>query len=189
MKPKGVLVIMVKEPRLGRVKTRLGASIGSVKATWWYRHQCRRLIGRLRDKRWQVVLAVSPDAALAARCWPANISRIGQGSGDLGRRMTRAISALAPAPVVLIGSDIPGIRRKHIAEGFHAIASGGFAIGPAPDGGYWLIGWANRRRLARDWLDGVRWSSEFARDDTLARMPEPCSLLDSLTDVDDVSDL
>ena len=53
------LVIMVKEPRPGRVKTRLGRDIGMVGAAWWFRHQTRSLIRRLRDPRWQIVLAVA----------------------------------------------------------------------------------------------------------------------------------
>jgi glycosyltransferase A (GT-A) superfamily protein (DUF2064 family) len=62
------LIIMVKAPRPGRVKTRLGRGIGMGAAAWWYRHQTRTLIRRLRDPRWQIVLAVSPDReGLASR--------------------------------------------------------------------------------------------------------------------------
>ena len=54
---------MVKEPRPGRVKTRLGRNIGMTAAAWWFRHQTARLLRRLRDPRWQIVLAVAPDRA------------------------------------------------------------------------------------------------------------------------------
>ena len=54
------LIVMVKEPRPGRVKTRLGRDIGMTCAAWWFRHQTRRLLRRLDDPRWQMVLAVSP---------------------------------------------------------------------------------------------------------------------------------
>ncbi len=74
MKP--VLVIMLKEPRPGRVKTRLGRDIGKIAATWWFRHQSARLIRSLRDPRWQIVLAVAPDLAQAPRLWPGDLPRL-----------------------------------------------------------------------------------------------------------------
>jgi len=82
------LVIMLKEPHPGRVKTRLGRGIGLVPAAWWFRHQVRRLLREVEDPRWDVVLAVSPDAeGLTSRVWPAHFVRVAQGSGDLGDRM------------------------------------------------------------------------------------------------------
>ena len=48
------LIIMVKQPRPGRVKTRLARDIGRVEAAWWYRHQMTRLLRNLRDPRWQI---------------------------------------------------------------------------------------------------------------------------------------
>ncbi|MFT7190324.1 MAG: glycosyltransferase A (GT-A) superfamily protein (DUF2064 family), partial [Dinoroseobacter sp.] len=84
------LVIMVKEPRPGRVKTRLGRQIGLTASAWWFRHQTSALLRRLRDPRWQIVLAVAPDIeGLTSRIWPADLARIAQGKGDLGDRMGR----------------------------------------------------------------------------------------------------
>ena len=71
------LVIFLKEPHPGRVKTRLGRDIGMTAAAWWFRHQSTRLIRRLGgDRRWQTVLAVSPDhEGLASRVWPSRLPR------------------------------------------------------------------------------------------------------------------
>ncbi|MEO1293015.1 MAG: hypothetical protein AAFV62_09325, partial [Pseudomonadota bacterium] len=56
------LVIFVKEPVAGRVKTRLGRGIGMAPAAWWFRHQSRHLIRTLSaDPRWETILAVAPD--------------------------------------------------------------------------------------------------------------------------------
>ena len=87
------LIIMVKEPVPGRVKTRLGRDIGMTAAALWFRHQTRSLIRRLRDRRWDIVLAVSPDRdGMASRFWPADIPRVPQGRGDLGVRMARLLA-------------------------------------------------------------------------------------------------
>ena len=109
------LVVMVKAARPGRVKTRLGRQIGMVPAAWWMRHQTTRLLRRLRDPRWDIWLAVAPDTRLRDAAWPADLSRVPQGSGDLGDRMGRLLRNLPPGPVCIIGSDIPGITRRHIA--------------------------------------------------------------------------
>ncbi|CAN0587899.1 unnamed protein product, partial [Ectocarpus sp. 12 AP-2014] len=153
------LVVMVKVPRPGRVKTRLGRDIGHVPAAWWFRHQVARLLMRLRDPRWDIFLAVAPDAeGLRARCWPADLTRRAQGRGNLGDRMKRQLRA-ARGPVCLIGGDIPGITRTHIARAFHALGSHDAVFGPAVDGGYWLVGLSPRRAPPAQMFDAVRWST------------------------------
>ena len=62
---RGQLYIMLKEPRVGRVKTRLGRDIGAVAATWWFRHQVQRVLRELEDPRWDLTLAVAPDATVS----------------------------------------------------------------------------------------------------------------------------
>lgn len=185
------LVIMVKEPRPGRVKTRLGRDIGMVGAAWWFRHQTQALIRRLRDPRWQIVLAVSPDReGLNSRIWPADLPRAGQGRGDLGDRMGRMLRRMPKGPVCLIGADIPGISCKHIARAFGALGSAQMVFGPAPDGGYWLVGAQRYGALPQTLFHNVRWSSEHALADTLASIPDSrIALLDQLQDVDTVADL
>ncbi len=185
------LVIMVKEPRPVRVKTRLGRDISMVGAAWWFRHQTRSLIRRLRDPRWQIVLAVSPDReGLTSRVWPADLPRAAQGRGDLGDRMGRMLRGMPVGPVCLIGADIPGITRAHIAGAFRALGSSQMTFGPAPDGGYWLVGAQRFGALPSGLFKDVRWSTEHALADTLASIPGTrVALLDHLSDVDTVVDL
>ena len=106
---------MAKEPRAGRVKTRLGKDIGTVSAAWWFRHKAKALIRKLEDPRWTLSLAISPDvAALNSRFWPQHIFRVGQGRGDLGHRMAKILDQGPPGPVCIIGSDIPSISKNYI---------------------------------------------------------------------------
>lgn len=185
------LVIMIKEPRPGRVKTRLGRDIGLVSAAWWFRHQSAQLMRRLRDPRWQIVLATAPDRALASKVWPADLPRLAQGGGDLGQRMERMLKQAAQSgPVCLIGADIPGIERTHIARAFGALGDHDAVFGPAPDGGFWLVGAKHPHRLPRTVFKGARWSSVYALSDTLNTLPDQrIALVDTLADVDTLDDL
>ncbi|MEM1163199.1 MAG: TIGR04282 family arsenosugar biosynthesis glycosyltransferase [Pseudomonadota bacterium] len=186
------LVIFVKEPRAGRVKTRLGRDIGMTSAAWWFRHQVSRLLRQVGDDpRWRTVLAVSPDTAVLSRAWPAHLPRWPQGRGDLGDRMGRAFRQMPPGPVIIVGADIPGITRGRIADSFAALRSNDAVLGPAPDGGYWLIG---LRRggcpIPRKLFDGVRWSTEHAMADTVATMAGlKIARTITLADVDTRADL
>lgn len=185
------LVVMLKEPRPGRVKTRLGRGIGMVGAAWWFRHQVVCLLRRLDDPRWHLVLAVSPDrAGMESRVWPAHLPRVAQGRGDLGDRMGRLLRSLPPGPVCIIGADIPGITSGHIARAFAALGHHDAVIGPAPDGGYWLIGLWRTAAVPARLFHGVRWSSAHARSDTLAGLAgHRVALIDTLQDVDEARDL
>jgi rSAM/selenodomain-associated transferase 1 len=166
------LVIMVKSPVMGRVKRRLGRDIGHVAATSFYRNCLSHTVLRLaQDRRWRTVLAVDPDRAVAERVWPCRgrIARVPQGRGDLGRRMQRLFALLPPGPAIIVGSDIPAIRPKHIAKAFELLGHADVVLGPALDGGYWLIGLKRNQRVLRP-FGGVRWSTPYALADTVANL-------------------
>ncbi|WP_420838977.1 TIGR04282 family arsenosugar biosynthesis glycosyltransferase [Aliiroseovarius subalbicans] len=182
---------MVKEPHPGRVKTRLGRDIGMTRAAWWFRHQTASLLRRLPDPRWDMTLAVTPDGeGLCSRVWPGHLPRIAQGSGDLGDRMGRVFRTLTPGPVAIIGADIPGVTSAHIARAFAALGNHDAVFGPAPDGGYWLVGLKRSRAVPRSLFNGVRWSTDRALTDTLASIPGLShTFTDILDDVDTMKDL
>ena len=181
---------MVKVPRPGRVKTRLGCDIGTVPAAWWFRHQIARLLRRLEDPRWNVVLAVTPDIdGMTTRVWPARIERWPQGRGQLGERMLRMIRR-AKGPVCVIGADIPDITRAHVAEAFAALGGNDIVFGPATDGGYWLIGAKSGTVLHPDALERVRWSSQYTLSDSQAALNNyRIAFVRMLSDVDRAKDL
>ena len=185
------LVVMLKEPRPGRVKTRLGRDIGHVRAAWWFRHQVASLLRRLDDPRWQLVLAVSPDhAGIASRVWPAHLPRMPQWRGDLGARMGRIMRTLPPGPACIIGGDIPGVRPDHVARAFAALGRHDAVFGPAPDGGFWLMGLRRTAPPPTAMFRGVRWSGPHALTDSMASLPDArIALVDTLQDVDTAADL
>ncbi|MBT7248207.1 MAG: glycosyltransferase [Rhodospirillaceae bacterium] len=182
------LVVMAKAPRMGRVKTRLAADIGTLAAWNFYRRTLARVVRPLaRDPRWTLWLAVNPDATVTDdQLWPVRSRRITQGDGDLGRRMARVMAVMPTGPVVIIGADIPGIRPCHIWQAFKAMGRHDAVFGPAADGGYWLVGQRRTPRMA-DIFQNVRWSSADALADTRANLPTGwrAHTLGILTDVDD----
>ena len=185
------LVIMVKEPHPGRVKTRLGRDIGLTASAWWFRHQVGALLRRIEDPRWDTILAVAPDVeGLTSRIWPAHLPRVAQGRGDLGHRMSRLLRGLPNGLVCIIGADIPDITRPRIAEAFNALGNHEAVFGPAPDGGYWLIGMKRARPPRADILTDVRWSSEHALTDSARSLGDvSIAYVATLRDVDTVDDL
>ncbi|RMF12275.1 MAG: glycosyltransferase [Alphaproteobacteria bacterium] len=186
------LVIFLKAPQVGRVKTRLAAQIGRVRAARIARRLSEWAVRRLaRDRRWRTTLAVSPDHfAAAGRWWPAGVPRISQGGGDLGARMRRPLVTLSPGPVVIVGGDIPDLTPALIEQAFRLLGHHDVVFGPAADGGYWLIGFARRRPLGQP-FHAVRWSSRHALADTLRNLRSGLRVawLPQLHDVDRVEDL
>jgi len=190
MRPGRHLVVFLRAPQLGRVKSRLAAGIGALAALRFYRGTSTRLLRVMaRDRRWRLELWLTPDRAARAR-WPVTAPRRGQGGGDLGRRMARVFAQMPPGPAVIIGSDIPDLRPAHVAAAFRALGRAEAVFGPATDGGYWLVGLRRRPRVPRGLFERVRWSSDQALSDTLAGLPRGMSvaLLEMLADVDDAAD-
>ncbi|WP_149539189.1 TIGR04282 family arsenosugar biosynthesis glycosyltransferase [Siccirubricoccus phaeus] len=181
------LILFARAPRLGQVKRRLAAGIGTLAALRFHRARLAALIRTLgRDRRWHTALAVTPDHARGP--WAGRLPRHPQGRGDLGARMQRALfrPLARRRRALLIGTDIPGIAAADIAAGFRALGRAPAVFGPAEDGGYWLVGFGPRCP-ARPFA-GVRWSTPQALADTLRNCPRAV-LLRRLRDVDSKEDL
>jgi rSAM/selenodomain-associated transferase 1 len=191
MRPK--LLIFAKSPRMGLAKTRLACGVGVV-AAWRTKRRLDAFTCRTaRSKGWDALLAVAPQKDIDAQfpgVWPFDLKRVGQGQGDLGQRMTRAFVKFSRSPVCIIGSDLPDLRRADLAQAFRALKQAEVVLGPATDGGYWLIG-LTPRAARRVQLAPVRWSSPHTLFDTLACLPASWRVcfLRELEDVDDVASL
>ena len=194
------LLVLLKAPRAGLVKTRLAADLGPdgpERAAAIYRRLVETTVAearRLADVGAHVVLCVDPpDALPEVAAWLGDDSVLAaQAPGDLGARMAGAMRdafAAGASRVVLVGTDCPGFRATHAALAFRALDEVDLVIGPARDGGYWLIG-------ARDGVppvfSGVPWSTSAVFAATRALASEAgltVELLETLADVDGVEDL
>jgi glycosyltransferase A (GT-A) superfamily protein (DUF2064 family) len=94
--------------------------------------------------------------------------------------------SMPPGPVVIIGTDIPAIRPKHVAAAFLSLGHHDAVFGPAKDGGYWLLG-MKRRPVFKKIFQSVNWSTKSALEDTITNLPTHWSyqLLETLEDIDE----
>jgi uncharacterized protein len=181
------LVLFVRAPQLGTGKRRLARAIGDIATVRFEWAMLALLLRRLAsDRRWRLRIAVTPDIARRrARRWRRGIEVIGQGRGDLGIRMRRALTLCPTGPVVLVGADIPALAAHNVAAAFRLLGRCDLVFGPAEDGGFWLVG-ARRPRVV-PMFEQVRWSGPYALADTLSGLSPRVSVgfADRLEDVDD----
>lgn len=187
-----ILLVFAKAPVIGGAKTRLARGVGKVEALRRHRAMSAQILRRLQDPRWTTLIATSPERALFRRfsAWPQGLGRVAQGSGDLGKRQGRLLGALR-GPAAVVGTDSPDMRRADIAAAFRMLGRSDAVIGPAADGGYWLL--ALRAPAPAGLFDGVRWSHPETRADLEARLGA-CGLtriahLRTLRDIDTADDL
>ncbi|MCB2112762.1 MAG: TIGR04282 family arsenosugar biosynthesis glycosyltransferase [Parvularculaceae bacterium] len=188
---RGTLIIFVKAPVAGRVKTRLAAETGAARAAMIFRILTANTIAAVSKGPWRTMIAVDPPAAAGrfGALWPRRFDRLIQSRGDLGRRMGDAFARTPRGPKIIIGADAPDIRAAHIRAAFRALAGHDAVFGPAADGGYWLIGLAGRRPAA-GLFDGVRWSSAYTLADTVKNLAASrIFMLATLQDIDNGADL
>lgn len=190
------VIVMARAPRLGQVKMRLAAEIGDEAALAVYRRLLRETVAKLSAaKDFTTALAVTPDdAAAEAALWPEGVALMAQGEGGLGARMLRLLSTATPArPVAVVGSDIPDLGPTPPRAAFAALARApqAVALGPAHDGGFYMI--AAAQPAAADALDGLTWSHDRVLEQVAARfdaLGRPARLVGPrLRDVDIAADL
>ena len=193
------LILFAKRPIAGHAKTRLIPVLGADGALALYRAMLLDALATVTSlarpghRRVEVSFDApfSPDPAIAAACTALEVTA--QGSGNLGRRLFRALrssTAAGSRATVFLGADSPTLRPERIVGAFRALTDGAdLVIGPATDGGYVLIGAA---RVVAAPFRGIRWGGpdvlaltrENARTAGLRVVEVPGG-----DDVDDLDDL
>ncbi len=196
------LIVFTRYPRPGEAKTRLIPALGEQGAADLQRrmteHTMRGVAPLTTSAQIGVEVRYAGGSGAEMREWlgPASAYHP-QGGGDLGERMQRAFQdsfAAGDERVVVIGSDCPGLRTEHLREGFAALARADLVLGPAGDGGYYLIGLRRScgERALPALFSGIRWGSAEVLPETLAIAAAAglsIDLLDILDDVDRPEDL
>lgn len=189
----GGVGIFVKTPGLSPVKTRLAAGIGAAHAEQWFRRAARATAAAASSVPGLALYwAVAEPATLAADAW-RGLPLLEQGDGELGERMGRVHQALLAHHdfALLLGADVPQFDPQQLAMATDWLAAdeARLVMGPARDGGFWLLG-ANRALEPGDWTQTPCGRRDTARGfrDAMSRHGR-WKLLSELTDVDAVGDL
>lgn len=143
MNHKNCLIIFTRKPELGKVKTRLAADIGDDKALKIYKHlvsySSKRCESVNADKHVWYTPEIERDD-----CWDNSVyTKYLQPKGDLGKKMKHAFDFAFKhgyQNVIIIGTDLIDINKKLIDKGFKLLQLYDVVIGPATDGGYYLLG-------------------------------------------------
>ncbi len=190
-------VVFAKEPKPGEVKTRLTPPLTPEQAAAVYEgfvDDVCATVAHASAKTDRRVLAAPGGAGpkLAAVAKRHGFETAAQEGADLGARMKHALAAelaRGAKSVVLVGSDSPTLPAKEVANAAKLAASAGAVIGPAGDGGYWLVACAGK---VPDLFDGIPWSTRDVLAATLTRAKATktrLALLPFWYDVDTVEDL
>jgi rSAM/selenodomain-associated transferase 1 len=189
------LLVFVRAPEAGRVKTRLAASIGADAALRVYRRLAEHTVREaLRVEGADVRVHFTPaDAGAAVGAWLGDRPLLlPQAEGDLGARMREAFTrafAAGHGRVAIIGSDLPDVRAELLGRALALLDDHEAVIGPAWDGGYYLLGLT---REVEGIFEGIAWSTPGVLAATLDRLQAAGitpAMLEPLTDVDEVEDL
>ena len=184
-------MLLIRNPRLGKVKTRLARTVGDAEALHIYRillEKTRQAALGVQAERW---LFYSDFMETGDDWSETHFQKKVQSGGDLGDRMEQAFQQAFDAgagKVLIIGSDCPGLTGLLLQEAFDRLDNADFVLGPTPDGGYYLLG---MKDLDVSVFRGIVWSTDTVRTSTLEKIQaagKTCSLLPELSDVDTEAD-
>lgn len=185
------LLIFIRNPQLGKVKTRLALTLGDAEAL--------RIYNLLLDKTRTAALACEAERWLfysdfvpETDEWSLELfHKKRQYSGGLGERMEAAFAeafAAGKEKVLIIGSDCPELSGDLLEQAFALLDTADFVLGPAHDGGYYLLG---MKALAPTLFRDMEWSTDTVRTNTMDRIAalnKTVALLPQLIDVDTEDD-
>lgn len=192
------IVVFARAPRPGRAKTRLIPALGALEAARLQDAMTRHTLDQValwtatRDDVEAEVRYTPEPADVVRQRYGDRWKYVPQGDGDLGARLSRAAAdglAGAGGPILILGSDCPGVTAGLLAQALAALARHDVVLGPALDGGYYLIG---LRRPLPGLFEGIDWSTPAVLQQTRAAAKAAgasCALLQSLGDIDTPDDL
>ena len=190
------LIVFARKPVKGKVKTRLAKAVGSYRAMEVYRFLLMSTLRELQTIKGvrKILMVADPldiswfRRQLFCRDWIVRP----QTAGDLGRRMQQAFSyeLRRSDSVVLVGSDIEAIQAKDVIQTFTLLGQGvKTVIGPALDGGYWLLG---RSDCDADIFNDIKWGGSQVFSKTKKKLERAGSSYYEISqrrDIDSSSDL
>ena len=186
---KNLVIVFVKNTKLGSVKTRLAKTIGDFAALEVYKALLKVTQNAISGLDADTHIYFSKE--IETNTWTNHKKQLQKGK-DLGERMLNAfIDGFNSGykNIILIGSDLPDISSFHIENGFKSLQKSKVVFGPAEDGGYYLVGMSN---LVKDIFCNKPWSQPSLLEETLQELHTlnvSVSKLETLNDIDTYEDL
>ncbi len=181
------IVLFARYPVAGECKTRLIPALGADGAASLHRKLTERTIGVIRGGGAPITLAFTGAAQSDFEQWLGNdIKLVEQEEGDLTAKL---LACLDPAPVIFFGADTPDLDTRHVVAAINGLQTHEVVIGPAEDGGYYLIA---MRTALPELLTDMPWSTDQVLPETLTRLARlgiAPLLLETLSDCDRPEDL
>ena len=166
------LIVFMKAPLPGRVKTRLANSIGIQAATTFYRLMCEQLLNLTMPKNCDVIIAYDDEEKTALPSYVEGKTLFYQTGDGLGKRMQNAFKTVFEqgyTNAILIGSDIPEIDEGIITEAFSLLLQNDAILSPTHDGGYYLIGF-QKETFCKAAFEGIMYSQKDVYANTLFKL-------------------
>lgn len=191
---KNLLIIFVKNPELNKVKTRLAKSVGGQNALTVY----HKLLQHTHDSAAAMKMPAEKQVWYSSKIDRTDLWESGdfekhlQQGESLGARMEKAFRdafETGYARVVIIGSDCADLRPSHLDEAFESLRKKNAVVGPAEDGGYYLLG---LNSFTPSVFRNIHWSEPTVLEETMNRLKKEnftVHTLERLNDIDTVDDL
>lgn len=191
------LIIFTRYPEEGATKTRLIPILGAKGAATLHRQMTEYTLSKVRELQNSYPLSIEVcftggSLSLMQHWLGSDIIYQAQGKGDLGSRMARSLTVAFQDSidrVVIIGTDCPSLNAQLLQQAFYQLHSHNLVIGPAIDGGYYLIG---LHYLIPELFSGVNWGTDEVLQNTVdiaKKLELSIAYLPQLADIDRPEDL
>ena len=185
-----LIIVFVRSPELGKVKTRLARSIGDQSALNSYKILLKHTAAVLRDLSFDKVVYFSEKIDNNDFWENSLFEKKLQKGADLGERMHHAFDTAfnkGYKKVLIIGSDLFDLTSSLITSAFEALETYDISIGPSLDGGYYLLG---MKKLQPEVFKNKKWGTDSVLENTLQDLKkQKIKLLKALNDIDTLEDL
>lgn len=187
---KKAIIVFVKNPILGHAKTRLAKTLGEEHALRIYKALIQHTAKTISQSEVDLFVYYSQFIEKEDAFTKVKERRIQEGA-DLGRRMYHAFQALFQEGyqgIIIIGTDCATLNNKHVENAFEALEAVPVVIGPAEDGGYYLLGMNGDHSYV---FENIAWSSSSVLNETIAHLQNQGSQfkqLETLSDIDYAED-
>ncbi len=196
MSNRSIILLFIRVPAKGKIKSRLASAIGEDAALELYKNFVLDIIDTIDKSGYPLrIFFLPPDAGEALAGWLGRHHRyLPQDGNDLGENMERAFRRIFSegfTSAVLVGSDIPDLTAAVFHEALESLMTDDVVLGPAADGGYYLIG-CNKTTLLPYMFHGIAWGTNTVFRETLSILREAAlrvHLVPEWQDVDTLDDL